>query len=499
MSVFLTIFGKPRYLGLAEVDDIPLVPGESIIIETMRGAELAIVGGELSGEQQDLYIKANENTHKDTVQGGEPGLQTVTYLERAKDLDCTVSEENRTDETSILIRARQILKEHDLVMKIVDVEYMLDRKKLFFYFTADQRVDFRAYVRDLAREFRTRIELRQIGVRDEAKVIKGLGPCGKPCCCCYWLHSFLPIGIKMVKEQNLALNPTKISGLCGRLMCCMSYEHNVYRELWKDLPNPGSKIKTQRGNFIILGVDISRENCNLRAPDGTYFSVKVTGFEKFREAVVEGKDWAPFVDHDKEVEEEIDFPELEILSKPEKDKKETEIKKTEKPEISKPQGKSRPKRTARPGSASSKNIQNQPGTDDKTEDKTKEGVSKSRRRRRRKKKPSSEVTQATQPVQKNQQVKKKSSDEISSLPKLEGNGPAKSKPRPKTKPKRKTQPRPKTESTNKPSGPVETSGVQDKTPKDRPPVRKRRRRPANKKVNPKREEQSKPSGKGGTE
>lgn len=497
MSVFLTIFGKPRYLGLAEVDDVPLVPGESIIIETMRGAELAIVGGELSVEQQDLYIKANENTHKDAVQGGEPGLQTVTYLERAKDFDQTISDENRLDEASILIRARQILKEHDLVMKIVDVEYMLDRKKLFFYFTADQRVDFRAYVRDLAREFRTRIELRQIGVRDEAKVIKGLGPCGKPCCCCYWLHSFLPIGIKMVKEQNLALNPTKISGLCGRLMCCMSYEHNVYRELWKDLPNPGSKIKTQRGNFVILGVDISKENCNLRAPDGSYFSVKVTGFEKFREAVVEGKDWAPFVDHDKDIQEDLDFPELEIIPKMTKDKKETDTKKSEKPRASKNQGKSRPKRTARPGSASAKNIQNQTGTDEKTEGQAKEGVSKSRRRRRRKKKPSSDMIQTGQPVQKNQQVKKRSSDELSSAPKSESKGSSKPKPRPK--PKRKTQPKPKTDSPDKSSGVVENSGAQDKKQKDKPPVRKRRRRPSNKRLNPKKEEQSKPSAKGGTE
>ena len=145
---------------------------------------------------------------------------------------------------------------------------MLDRRKLFFYFTSEQRVDFRAYVRDLARDFHTRIEMRQIGVRDEARVVKGIGPCGRPCCCSYWLHDFTPICIRMVKEQKLALNPTKISGICGRLMCCMAYEHETYGALWKGLPGPGSKIRTENGTYVLESVDLASERVQVRTPSG---------------------------------------------------------------------------------------------------------------------------------------------------------------------------------------------------------------------------------------
>ncbi|NCC95462.1 MAG: hypothetical protein EOM02_01330 [Synergistales bacterium] len=293
MKVFLTVFGKPRYLGLVSESETPvLVPGEPVVVQTSRGEEIAKVAGEISGEQADFYVRSNEEGAKDGVQNGEPGLQTVVFVRQATEEDIVLDEENRVLEEDVLLGARRLLGEHGLAMKIVDVEYLLDRKKLFFYFTSEQRVDFRAYVRDLAREFRTRIELRQIGVRDEAKVVKGIAPCGRPCCCSYWLHAFMPIGIKMVKEQNLALNPSKISGLCGRLMCCMSYEHNVYRELWKDLPNPGSKVKGPKGNFLMLGVDVKEGSALMRAPDGAHFSVEVALFDQFREKVAAGEDWA---------------------------------------------------------------------------------------------------------------------------------------------------------------------------------------------------------------
>ncbi len=291
MKVFLTVFGKPRYLGLVSEAGIPvLVPGEPVVVETSRGEEVAKVAGEISGEQADFYVRSNEEGSKEGVQNGEPGLQTVSFVRQATDRDLLLDGENRSLEEGVLYKSRQLLGEHRLAMKIVDVEYLLDRKKLFFYFTSEQRVDFRAYVRDLAREFKTRIELRQIGVRDESKVVKGIAPCGRPCCCSYWLHAFMPIGIKMVKEQNLALNPSKISGLCGRLMCCMSYEHNVYRELWKKLPNPGSKIKGPRGNFLMMGVDIKEGSVLLRSPDGAHFSVEVDSFEDFKEKVLAGED-----------------------------------------------------------------------------------------------------------------------------------------------------------------------------------------------------------------
>lgn len=292
MKVFLTVFGKPRYLGLLSESGIPiLVPGEPIIVETSRGEEIAKVAGEISGKQADFYVRSSEEGTKEGGQNGEPGLQTVSFVRQAYDRDLVLDGENRAMEEDVLFKARQLLSDHSLAMKVVDVEYLLDRKKLFFYFTSEQRVDFRAYVRDLAREFKTRIELRQIGVRDESKVVRGIAPCGRPCCCSYWLHAFMPIGIKMVKEQNLALNPSKISGLCGRLMCCMSYEHNVYRELWKKLPNPGSKIKGPKGNFLMMGVDVKEGAVLLRSPEGFHFSVEVDLFDQFKEKVGAGEDW----------------------------------------------------------------------------------------------------------------------------------------------------------------------------------------------------------------
>ena len=189
------------------------------------------------------------------------------------------------------MRARDILTAHNLDMKLVDVEYMLDRKKFFLYFTAEQRVDFRAYVRDLAHEFRTRIEMRQVGIRDEARIVKGIAPCGRPCCCGYWLHGFQPISIKIVKEQRSELNPTKISGLCGRLMCCMSYEQELYTELWAKLPGPGAKIRTEQGVYVLESLDIGREIVNIRFPSGRLVPVMISEFPDFQTTVLKGEEW----------------------------------------------------------------------------------------------------------------------------------------------------------------------------------------------------------------
>ena len=292
MSIYLTIFGKPRYLGLVEIETPSPERGSRIVAETMRGLELAVVGGPLSLEQEDRYRNTcTEDPSEGQPKGGEPMLQNITFVRMVTVEDLEIDRNQRVEEELVLIKAREILSQHDLPMKLVDVEYLLDRKKLFFYFTSEQRVDFRAYVRDLAREFKTRIELRQIGVRDEAKTVRGLGPCGKECCCGYWLHKFDPICIKMVKEQNLALNPTKISGICGRLMCCMAYEHETYGSIWKDLPNPGSKIKTPTGNYVILGVDLQHEAFRAKTPEGTEILVLARNFEAFKETVMRGEVW----------------------------------------------------------------------------------------------------------------------------------------------------------------------------------------------------------------
>lgn len=297
MTIYLVIFGKPRYLGIVDITDLVPEKGSRIIVDTMRGMEMGVVAGPITEIQEEKFRTAcTIEPQEGQAKGGEPLLQNVTFNSLPATEDFEATEEQRREEKEVLVRSRALLREHELPMKLVDVEFLLDRKKLFFYFTSEQRVDFRAYVRDLAREFKTRIELRQIGVRDEAKAVKGLGPCGRPCCCSYWLHSFTPICIKMVKEQNLALNPTKISGICGRLMCCMSYEHEIYRDIWDSLPNPGVKIKSPKGNFILSGVDLSRNCAKIRSPEGAELNIPLKNFDTFRTRVMQGEEWEDLLD-----------------------------------------------------------------------------------------------------------------------------------------------------------------------------------------------------------
>ena len=286
MNIYLTIFGKPRYLGLARVDEEIPSPGWTVL-KTSRGYEMGLPGGCLSAEQQAKY-RTEASKYEDP---GEAMLQDVEFVRTADAEDIENYYMCRQEENDALLRAREILSVHNLDMKLVDVEFMLDRKKFFLYFTAEQRVDFRAYVRDLAREFRTRIEMRQVGIRDEARIVKGIASCGRPCCCGYWLRGFMPISIKIVKEQRSALNPTKISGLCGRLMCCMSYEQEFYSELWAKLPGPGAKIKTEQGAYILESLDIGRESVNIRFPSGRLVPVLISDFPDFRDTVLRGEEW----------------------------------------------------------------------------------------------------------------------------------------------------------------------------------------------------------------
>ena len=291
MSIYLAIFGKPRYLGLVDIKN-QCSGGTWVLLKTMRGLEMGFLGGALSEEQEEKYRRVgNDEADETNLHGTEPMLQEVTFVSMASKEEIGVFNQNHVDEDEALIKSRVLLTGHKLPIKLVEVEYLFDKKKLFFYFTSDNRVDFRAYVRDLAREFRTRIEMRQIGVRDEARSAKGISQCGRPCCCSYWLHKFTPICIRMVKEQNLALNPTKISGLCGRLMCCMSFEHDMYGEIWKKLPNPGSKLKTPNGNYIVDGVDLNRNAVLIRFPEGKDVSIPVDDFEKFKQTVSSGETW----------------------------------------------------------------------------------------------------------------------------------------------------------------------------------------------------------------
>ena len=292
MSKYLVIYGKPRYLGIIEYDG-QISKGDSAVVESHRGEELAVVAGELTREQETAYRQLrNASEHGDSAtKNTEPVVTDLNFVSFASEDDIACAAEYRVEENEILKSAKELLKPHDLEMKLIDVEFLLNKRKLFFYFSSEQRVDFRAYVRDLAREFKTRIELRQIGVRDEAKIIRGVGPCGQPCCCSYWLNQFAPICIKMVKEQNLALNPAKISGICGRLMCCMCFEHNVYHEMWEGLPNPGTKIKTPNGNVIVAGIEIHLKNVRCFVPGRGEVRVPIKDFELFKDTVIAGGDW----------------------------------------------------------------------------------------------------------------------------------------------------------------------------------------------------------------
>ncbi len=215
--------------------DLKFAEGDHAIVETARGVEYG-----------EVVIAEKEVSEKDIV----APLKTV--VRRATPKDDKRVEDNKRKEKEALETCQKKIEKHGLDMKLVDVEYTFDNSKIIFYFTADGRVDFRDLVKDLAGVFKTRIELRQIGVRDEAKMLGGLGPCGRPCCCSCFLGDFSPVSIKMAKEQNLSLSPTKISGLCGRLMCCLNYEHEYYEELQRILPRNGSEVKTPDGKGTVL-------------------------------------------------------------------------------------------------------------------------------------------------------------------------------------------------------------------------------------------------------
>ena len=204
--------------------------GDQVIVETARGVEF---GNVVMGPKE---VKDEEITQP---------LKTVIRL--ATEDDRRVEEKNRKKEKEAFQICLEKIHKHGLEMKLIDAEYTFDNNKVLFYFTADGRIDFRELVKDLAAVFRTRIELRQIGVRDETKIRGGIGICGRPLCCHTYLSEFAPVSIKMAKEQNLSLNPTKISGVCGRLMCCLTNEEETYEELNNNLPSAGEAVTTPEG------------------------------------------------------------------------------------------------------------------------------------------------------------------------------------------------------------------------------------------------------------
>jgi cell fate regulator YaaT (PSP1 superfamily) len=234
--------GKIYYF---DPSDLPIDRENSVIVETARGVEYGRVV-----------------TQKKTVGEKDVVLPLKKVIRMAGPSDAEIVERNRADAREAFATCLPKFKEYK--MKLVDVEYTFDRNKIIFYFTAEGRIDFRELLKVLAGIFRTRIELRQIGVRDEAKILGGIGPCGRILCCSSFLGDFEPVSIKMAKDQNLSLNPTKISGLCGRLMCCLKYEHDNYESAKDKLPGVGSQVATSFGNGKVVGLNVERRTVKVQ-------------------------------------------------------------------------------------------------------------------------------------------------------------------------------------------------------------------------------------------
>jgi cell fate regulator YaaT (PSP1 superfamily) len=236
--------GKVYYFDPGELD---IKQGDNVIVETVRGIEFGDV------------VLAGRLVEEDKIVSP---LKKVMRI--ADEKDTKKEEENKRKEKEAFDTCLEKIKKHNLEMKLVDVEYTFDNNKILFYFTADGRVDFRELVKDLASVFKTRIELRQIGVRDESKMMGGMGICGRALCCSSFLGEFQPVSIKMAKEQGLSLNPAKISGSCGRLMCCLKYEQEAYDDVVRRAPRIGALIETPDGQGTVTEVNLLKENAKVR-------------------------------------------------------------------------------------------------------------------------------------------------------------------------------------------------------------------------------------------
>lgn len=232
--------------------------GESVIVETQNGTEMGTVSAANHEVDNGAIVKP---------------LRKV--LRKATEKDMARRDENKRKEKEAFGICEELVSAHKLDMKLVDVEYSFDAGKIVFFFTSDGRVDFRELVKDLAARFHTRIELRQIGVRDEAKMLGGLGICGRPYCCKQFLNDFQPVSIKMAKEQGLSLNPTKISGSCGRLMCCLKYEQDAYEYLNSLTPGVGATVKTPEGNAVVTDANLMTGYLTVRLTDSDSMPFKI--------------------------------------------------------------------------------------------------------------------------------------------------------------------------------------------------------------------------------
>lgn len=250
-------FKKPGKIYFFDPGNLEVNKNDNVIVETTMGEEIGIVVVPKREIQEEKLATP---------------LKKVIRVANKNDLDSL--EKYKKKEPEALRICKEKIKKYKLDMNLIDVEYKFDGSKILFYFTADGRIDFRELVKDLASVFRTRIELRQIGVRDEVKRIGGNGVCGRELCCCTFLNNFETVSIKMAKEQNIALNPSKISGNCGRLMCCLKYEQDVYSEKLSRLPKVGALVKTEVGEGTVEGVEVLKEVLKVKIKDGDDYTYR---------------------------------------------------------------------------------------------------------------------------------------------------------------------------------------------------------------------------------
>lgn len=280
-------FKKAGKIYYFDPGDLVIDLNESAIVETARGIEFG-----------QVVVPNTEVSEEEIV----APLKKVIRI--ATEEDKLHHEENTRKEKEAFDICLQKIHDHSLDMKLIDVEYTFDNNKVLFYFTADGRVDFRELVKDLASVFRTRIELRQIGVRDEAKMMGGLGVCGRVLCCNSFLGDFQPVSIKMAKEQGLSLNPTKISGACGRLMCCLKYEQDAYEEIIARVPKEGAIVETPDGQGVIMAISLLKELVKVRLDKGNETDLKIYSASQVKVIKDVSRE---------EIDEEINIDELKQL------------------------------------------------------------------------------------------------------------------------------------------------------------------------------------------
>ena len=287
-------FKKAGKIYYFDPQDLNVEKDSYVIVETARGIEFGqcVIGEKMIDESEIIAP-----------------LKTVIRV--ADENDIAKHKENKEKEEEALRICTEKIRDHKLDMKLIDVEYTFDNNKVIFYFTADGRVDFRELVKDLATIFKTRIELRQIGVRDEAKMIGGLGPCGRTMCCSSFLGDFTSVSIKMAKEQNLSLNPTKISGICGRLMCCLNYEQSTYEDIRKRLPRVGSIVETELGTGEVVQNNIVKESVKVKLRNGEEEFIEQFNINNVK--MIKG-DYEDVID-ESDIRLEVDSPEDKKLIK----------------------------------------------------------------------------------------------------------------------------------------------------------------------------------------